>query len=239
VRALGDAALLDAMRADDAWAWGEFIARFQGPLESYAGRIGVPQSEWAECIVEVLDDEALRLTSANAATPAHLFAYLARAVRNRYLRIKRARQRRELRYAEASTGDHAEPVVRSVCSEAAIRDGYGADVAPSSALSGALVRLGDLLSASMTADERTLLAWEADRVPHRQIASWLGVSYDAATKRIWRLCRRLRARVPSHVTQFSDIERAELARFFRRARGVERSGQTPHGHFTGTDDEPK
>ena len=68
-----------------------------------------------------------------------------------------------------------------------------------------------------TDEERLLLTWLAERVSHRMIATWLGVSYDAATKRIWRLCRKLRAAAVRHVGALAPEERAEVERFFRRA----------------------
>ena len=43
VRALSDAALVDAMRASIPEAWTEFDARFRPLLERYAARIGIPR----------------------------------------------------------------------------------------------------------------------------------------------------------------------------------------------------
>jgi len=55
-------------------------------------------------------------------------------------------------------------------------------------------------------------------MPHRQIAEWLGVSYDAATKRIWRLKRRLQSLAAEHYARISGAhERRELERLFRRS----------------------
>ena len=69
----------------------------------------------------------------------------------------------------------------------------------------------------LTDEEQQVLGWDERRVPHRQIAEWLGVSYDAATKRIWRLKRRLQALVADYCAHAPAPERTELERLFRRA----------------------
>src|SRR5207237_4819848 len=105
VRALTDAALVDAMRASVPEAWAEFDARFRPLLERYAARVGIPRWEWSACITEVLDDEALRLAERPGQLPQHLTAYLVRAVRNRFLQLKRAAIRRANRYAQAAQSE--------------------------------------------------------------------------------------------------------------------------------------
>jgi hypothetical protein len=73
VRALDDQGLVAAMRAGDEWAFGEYLARFRPALLLYAqGRI--PTELYAECIDEVLEDEAMRLSDPRALVPAQLRA---------------------------------------------------------------------------------------------------------------------------------------------------------------------
>src|SRR5689334_4145588 len=87
VRALDDQALVAAMRDGDDWAFGEFLARFRPALAQYAvGRI--PSELHAECVDEVLEDEALRLVNPRAIMPTQLRAYLIGAVRKRHLALK-------------------------------------------------------------------------------------------------------------------------------------------------------
>lgn len=69
----------------------------------------------------------------------------------------------------------------------------------------------------LTDDERTIVKWLGDGATHREITTRLGISYDATTKRIWRLCHRLRTDAARRVTSYPDDDRRELARFFRRA----------------------
>ena len=79
---------------------------------------------------------------------------------------------------------------------------------------------------AMSTEERVIVGWLSERVPHRQIAAWLGVSYDAATKRAWRLVHRLRAEVAREAAALPAEERDELARFLRR---VGATGPVAHG----------
>lgn len=238
MRALGDAALVAAMRDGDAWAWGEFVARFQPRLDAFAQRVGIPDGERAECVEDVLADEALRFTRRGATPrlPGNLSAYLMRAVRHKYLRVRRSQSRRSAHYAEAAaTGgedDAAEYVVRSACSAHALRhvseaeaDGGESARGDHGVLTVALARLTSALRGALTADEERLLVWHGEQVPHREIAAWLGVSYDAATKRVWRLCRRLQALAAEVVRDFPPEEREALARRFRRAGMVQTRGE--------------
>ena len=92
--------------------------------------------------------------------------------------------------------------------------------APGSApprLSPAVLALAAVIRAATTDEERLVLTWVAERVSHRMIATWLGVSYDAATKRIWRLCRKLQAAAVRHVSSLDPVAREEVGRFLRRA----------------------
>jgi len=194
MRALSDAAVIAAMRDGAGEAWLEFDARFRPLLERYAVRVGIPRWEWNACITDVLDDEALRLVERSRELPQHLSAYLVRAVRNRHLTIKRAESRRDHRYASAASADvTAEGAVLSLMSQHSRQACHPARVAEEHSPAGtSFSRLAELLAAHVSAEERQLLAWVAEGVPHRMIGEWLGISRDAAKKRIARLCRKLR-----------------------------------------------
>jgi DNA-directed RNA polymerase specialized sigma24 family protein len=226
VRALSDSALVAAMRSGDEWAWAEFDARFRARLEQYARHvIGAPTSRWDECITEVIEDAALKLTSDAAAVPTHLTAYLIRAVRNRAVTLARSAARRHRHHVRASAVGEPEAVVWSLCSESALRASAGAahdtvDGRPYEVASHARQRLGAALIAELSEEERCIVGWVAEAVPYRQIAAWIGASYDATSKRIWRLCRRLKQVAPIHASTFDAAERSELERFFRRVGAV-------------------
>jgi DNA-directed RNA polymerase specialized sigma24 family protein len=210
LRALSDAALLDVMRGGDELAWGEFADRFRPLLEQFARRTGIPRWEWDACITDVLDEEALKFTRRRLTLPASLGAYLVRAVRNRHLRLKRAAERRERHYASAADAGMV------LCSEGTMRLSEGSAGTDSAAASSAMARLVEIFRAELSEDDVLLLTWRGAGVPHRQVAAWLGVSYDAAAKRVARLSQRLRAIASSCVERFPVEERPEVERFLRR-----------------------
>jgi len=88
--------------------------------------------------------------------------------------------------------------------------------------------LAAFIRVHLTEEEQQILAWEERRVPHRQIAEWLGVSYDAATKRIWRLKRRSQTLAAHYAQVMPPEDRREMERLFRRAavNGVSRAAES-------------
>jgi len=208
------------MRDGDELAWGEFVDRFRPLLEQYASRTRIPRWEWSTCIEEVLDDIALKLATRHLALPSNLGTYLVRAVRNRHLALQRANARRARRYDSVVSDDR---VVASLCSEATRRASEGPALDVDTVASKALARLASLLCAEMSEDDVLLLTWRSSGVPTRQVAEWLGITYEAAAKRIERLSRRVRAVAWLRAEGFPPEERSEIARFFRRL-GVEPTG---------------
>lgn len=216
-RALGDRALIEAMRTHDPWAWGEFVVRFRAPLEGFARRLGIPRPEWDECIMEVLARTGQHLTTPGRRVPDHLYAYLAQALRTEFLERRRAQLRRERRYAAATEYHGVQAVVPELCAESTIRASEGPDREVTVPLSPALAHLVDELGRCLSAEQREMLCWYAERVPHREIGARLGISQAAATKRIERLTHRLHALAAACVHDFPPSERRALERFFRRA----------------------
>ncbi len=222
VRALGDRALIDAMRAGDDFAFGEFLARFRPMMLAYAER-RVPGIYLCECVDEVLEDAALELADPRSTVPVQLRSYFVGAVRRRHLAVRRSGVRRQRWYEEAARGgrslsEGASPAVTSLCAESTLAASRGVDVTAISAEPTALQRLATAIEEELDDETRLLLAWVGESVPHRQIATWLGTSYDATTKSIWRLCRRLERAAPVYAAAMPPEEQHELERFFRRAR---------------------
>jgi DNA-directed RNA polymerase specialized sigma24 family protein len=229
VRALGDRALVDAMRTGDDWAFGEFLGRFRPVLLAYAGG-RIPDELFPECIDEVLEDEALKLADirAEAVVPTQLRAYLVGAVRKRHLALRRSSARRRHWYEEAAgsrhfTSDGREPVVLSLCSESSLAASRGPELAEPAAPT-ALQQLAAAMEGELDAETRRILVWLGCAVPHRQIAAWLNKSYDATTKQIWRLCRKLERAAPVFAATLSPTAQQELDRFFRRLERGRRPG---------------
>jgi DNA-directed RNA polymerase specialized sigma24 family protein len=224
VRALGDRALIDAMRGGDDWAFGEFLARFRPAMLAYAqGRI--PDELFPECIDDVLEDAAIELADPRATVPMQLRAYLVGAVRRRHLALHRSGTRRRRWYEEAArstlcTTDGREAVVVSVCAESTLAASRGAGMMETKEPGAptALEQLARAMEHELDDDTRRILAWLGQSVPHRQIAAWLGKSYEATTKQIWRLCRRLERAAPAYAATLPSPAQRELERFFRRAQ---------------------
>src|SRR5436309_389084 len=97
-----DSALIEHMRGGDYRACGEFVLRYRPILEAFARKAKIPPCDWPICVVEVLEDEVLRLSAPGVQAPVNVGAYLVRAVHHRYLRLKRAAMGRDRRYAAAS-----------------------------------------------------------------------------------------------------------------------------------------
>jgi DNA-directed RNA polymerase specialized sigma24 family protein len=195
-------------------AWRAFHTRFHRLLEAHARRQRIPAEHWPVCITEVLDDEALRLASRQSLQPLDLPAYLVRASHHRYLRIKRAEVARARVYGWAGETVEGGDVVASTCSQASLAASAGPE-SSTPHVSPAVRRLTDDLTARLSPEDRLVLVWLGERVSHRQIAEWLGISYAACTKRIWRLCRRLRTRAIARAGDYSSDDRRALARVLR------------------------
>lgn len=233
---MGDAALVAAMREGDPWAWREFYVRFRPGLAAFARRAGASAEEVEASVDEVLADQAERLTAPAATVPAHLGAYLLRATRHRLLNARRAAARRQRHHVAAAESHAGESVVVPLVSEylrrvsegpASVWDAERGERPDDRDASAVLLQLALHLRALTTADELMLLTWVAEGVPHRTIAAWLGVRYDAATKRVWRLCRRLRAAALQHADAMPPEARAEVERFLRRAGALPPLVTTP------------
>ncbi|MGH7719457.1 MAG: RNA polymerase sigma factor [Gemmatimonadaceae bacterium] len=222
IRALSDHGLIEAMRAGDARAWAEFFVRFQPLLEEFARSQGIPAGDWNECIVEVLEDVALRLTAERAAPPADCRSYLVKAVARKYAGLQRAAVRRAQRHERAARGysngaPDEELVVTTALSEDRLRASQGVERPSLGRPSNALAGLIEAVADTLTPEERQLLEWRVARIPARTIADWVGSTEAAVTKRLWRLSARLREAGYSYIRVAPDAQRRELQRLLRRA----------------------
>lgn len=208
--------LIQRFRAGDVGAVGLFVARYRPLLEAYARKVRIPRADWPVCIAELLEDEVIRLSSPDVPIPLNIGAYLVRSAYHRYMRIVQTVSGRQRMHEVASEEYFGVHVVASAHSQGSLRLSAGPD-APADSMSIALRRLADELGASLTKEESVIMVWVSEGVPHRQIAKWLDISYDACTKRIWRLCGRLRGEAAKRLAHYSLTERTEIERFMRRA----------------------
>ena len=217
-RALGDDALVAAMRSGDEAALREFLLRFHALLVHHAEKLRIDPVERPDLVVEVLEDAALRLTAPVAPLPKSLAKYLVKALRNRYFTSRRAGARSDRVVRDGaeypmSSDDAALTLLVSEGSLRAASGPWGEEVAPRDALT----RLSEALITVLTAEELQLMVWTSNFIPYREIGSWLNVGYAAVGKRIERLRTRLRAYAAGYAATLAADEREQLARFFHRA----------------------
>lgn len=210
--AMGDAALVAALRCQDEGALREFYLRFRSALIGTAARLGVPPGDRETAADDCLADVAVHLITTGGPPPQSLPAYLARSLRNRILNDARARARAERRELDVPDGP-ADPALAG-SSEHALRAAGALESVP---LSPALERLAAALEHELDQDERLLVVWMSNCAPPRDIARWLGIAYKAAAKRIERLRGRLQAVALRHIETTDDDERRELLGFLGRA----------------------
>jgi DNA-directed RNA polymerase specialized sigma24 family protein len=217
--AMGDQALVAALRCEDEGALREFFLRFRPALVLAARRLRVDPGELDALADDCLADVAVHLITSDTPPPRSLPAYLARSLRNRVLNRVRDRTRAERRLARQSqpeeAGDTLEGAVAACCSDYALR-ASGAQVEPP-ALAPTLARLANALAATLVEEDRLLAVWLSHCVPPREIAAWLGLGDRAAAKRIERLRERLQLVALRLLEAAEGDERRELLIFLGRA----------------------
>lgn len=199
--AMGDQALVAALRCEDEGALREFFLRFRPALLLTARRLGVDAGELAALVDDCLADVAVHLITADAPAPRSLRPYLARSLRNRVLNAARSRARAERHLAEQLPEAEAAPPCPTEVS----------------ALSPALQRLAAALEATLEDEERLLTVWMSHCVPQTEIATWLGIGGKAAAKRIERLRERLQRAALVHLEAADAGDRRDLLTFLGRA----------------------
>ncbi len=220
--ATADATLVEGMCAGEERAYSEFVRRWQ-PLLSDAGRRqGIPAGVRDDLVTDVLVDAAATFGAGRPA-PRAMAAYLVAALRNRARNAYRDAARRAAREGAAGEFDDGgasdlELVGRSPfpAPDAAFEPGTGELTNP------VLATLATALIQGLAPDDRLLLIWVGHRVPHRDIAAWLGLGRAAVAKRVERLRTRLRQAAVARLAHADPATRAELLRFFQRADIVPR-----------------
>lgn len=216
-RGRSDRELVVAMRADVSLAFEEFVARYRPLLLARSRRFDLSQWEREDCVADTLEAMMLRLVRPDIRAPEEMAAYLTRALHNRLVDIARARAAQATDECTANwSKPGADRTVAVIVPQHAVMPCDDAAVGISSGLSPAVERLARALLDPLTEDERQLIGWESNMIPHRTIAAWLGVSHAAATKRIWRLRARLREIALGHADSLAPSERGEIERIINR-----------------------
>jgi RNA polymerase sigma factor (sigma-70 family) len=225
--ALGDRALVRAMREGNSPALAEFYRRFRPVLVAASGRLA-SECDRDTLVEDTLTDAAVYLIAARSTVPMSVAGYLVRGLRNRVLNELRSRDRLARRVEAAANGDGSgsgndQTAVEGCSSEYVRRISAGPEDldavgnADANHVAPAVARLAAALDAAMTPDERAMATWLANGVTQRQIAEWLGLSDAAAAKRVSRLRARLRAIAARHTVGAEPGDRRVLASFLRRA----------------------
>jgi len=229
-RGRSDRELVVAMRADISAAFEEFVARYRPLLLARCRRFELPQWEREDCVADTLESMMLRLVRPDVRAPREMAAYLTRALHNRLVDITRLRAARVAEAECATDWDHpgTEGAVTALVSQHAIRSSRETSAGMAGGLSPALERLARALLDPLTDEERQLIGWESNMIPHRTIAAWLGLSHAATTKRVWRLRARLREMALRHAGSLPSAERNEIERIINRHAAGESDTHTGH-----------
>lgn len=170
----------------------------------------------------MLGDAVMHFAASEIAVPLSVRGYLLRSLRNRVLNVARAggrRARAGLAAVEAAGADesHYEQAVVECVSEHSLRESQGAQWDGPPPLAPPLGQLAHALTAELSPEEQLLLTWLSHYVPLRDIASWLGLSYEAVAKRVGRLRARLHASATRYVDQLNAADRTTVRAFLRRS----------------------
>jgi DNA-directed RNA polymerase specialized sigma24 family protein len=226
VDVFGDRALVVAIRCGSAAALREFVLRYRPMLVLAGRRWGLAEDERDDVVDEVLHDTAIHLTDPGAPVPVAVRGYLLRSLRNRIANARRTQERRSRATAAATDSaceaePHFEQAVVGCASEHSVRASHGPGWDGPRAIAPGLARLVTLLTAGLSVEDRALVEWLGHHVPQQEIAAWLGIGYDATSKRVRRLRARLQAVAVRHIEHLNPAERQEVMAFLRRATMAE------------------
>ena len=218
-----DLRLLIGIRENDSRALRAFVERFLPVLLDQARRLHVAEGERVTIVTSFLDDILIRL--ARLAPPKALSSYVVTSFRNciaaTYRRESMVERQRESQVEELGSAR----LIGGSCSEFMLRAVVSPDADDASASSPGTALLRTLLE-SCTVEERQLLVWMSHRVPLRDCAEWLGISYESARQRVSRLRVRLKRESAVFLSNSSAPGRAVLVRILTRG------GVTTHDNKT-------
>lgn len=185
-----------ALHRCDARALEAFYAHFRPILRERARLFGISPDARTDFVETFLGDILIALSSASH-LPDRLHAYVFVSFKRDAARLCRAR-RREL----AGLTDFVSEI-----------SGQSGDIAPQPALS----RFASALVSSLTAEDRMLIGARAEDMPLRQVAAALGMNYNAANTRVFRLRSRLRTLAASALLTLEPHDRSVIERLLSRA----------------------
>jgi hypothetical protein len=187
-------------------------------LRDQARLLSVPIGDRDQLIETLLDDIVVHLVEVEA-PPLELTSYIVRSLRNRvrtrHRNATRARENDERAYSEVAHS--TERIVAECHSEYAMRASRPLDLADDAPLRSAIKKLADQSARELSEEELFLLIGVGRRMPLRELGEQLGISHDAARRRLSRLRDRFIQLAIQYVRTLEPAERREIERFFRRA----------------------
>ena len=195
------AELARAIHACESRALIAFYTHFRPMLIERAVAFGVPIAERADAVETFLGDMLLSLATGDQ-LPAKLHSYVLVSFRRYAARRGQAQQVEDNALAEFQrdfTASNCNSALKAFC---------------------------DLLLAELDAEDRFLLAAKAEEMPLREIAGLLGLNYNAANTRLFRLRASLRDKAADVASRMDYSDRAVIEKFLRRARASAK-GQLP------------
>ena len=240
-----DGDLLSGLRAGREAAIRELFDRYTALLLRAAVELGVGRNDAWTYAAEVLGDVAMEIGEHRLVVHGSLRAYLIVRLRNRVLADRRvsdgrARLEREIAMPAQDAGPGSEAAVLSTCSSHALRasrDPLGefdpeaeagedactstvpaSETAAPSASAAALAALHAVVQAGLTPEQARIMNWVAERVPHREMAAWLGTTEEALRARVKRIRARLVARAARFQASLEGEAGVAVGRHLRRWR---------------------
>ncbi len=213
-----DVALLVRIRQHEANALREFTRLVVPLLLDQARLLGVDRAERETVVMGFVDDILLKLahTPSHVPAPRSLLTFVGTSFRNHVADARRAESVRD-RCDEAECElVGGERVVTATCSAFALRAALGPEEAGMQTAVPVAAFINMVMS-GCTQEERSLLIWSSQRVPMREIAVWLGISYGAARQRIARLRAQLARESVRQLPNLDPANRVVMTRLLRRA----------------------
>lgn len=208
---MSDSALTAAMAAGDWYAFEEFFRRHVLLLDRECVRNRIPRSEREPRIAAFLGRLAKRLIERQDRPPEDMRSYLVRAFRNQSGNERRAgeRERERRRFAGQAEGLHAEGVIGPSVSQFS-RECSSNPLDEPEAAPDVVRKLAAFMDSQLSEDDRRLLVLLAEKWTMEEIGKELGITEDAAKKRVRRRRARLKRLCARHSSAFDAVVRRRL-----------------------------
>lgn len=210
-----DRAMLAGIRRGEERAIERFHATYALRLADIGRDLGVPRDERESTVLEFLS-VLVESLYASRVLPRSLTAYVTASfcnfVRDRQRASATRRQREEDACAEI--GPSGERAALDSCSEYTVRAASGTDAAATG--STARTRFVRTITAALSHEDRRLLEYRS-KLPLREAAGLMNMTYGNAKVRMFRIRAQLVARAREASLELSAGDRAELAPFLKRA----------------------